>query len=68
LGLLQPETLAQYRRHAMVGIMIVVAVITPSGDPFTLLALSIPMYIFYEASIHIGKLMRRRRQRATAGA
>jgi sec-independent protein translocase protein TatC len=68
LGLLQADTLARYRRHAMVGIMIVVAVITPSGDPFTMLALSIPMYIFYEASIHIGKLLVRRRQRAAVGA
>ena len=68
LGLLEPETLAKYRRHAMVGILAVVAVITPSGDPFTLLALSIPMYIFYEASIHLGKLLRRRRRAAAIGA
>ncbi len=68
LGLVRAETLGTYRRHAMVGIMIVVAVITPSGDPFTMLALSIPMYIFYEASIHIGKLLLRRRQRAAVGA
>ena len=54
-------------RPILVVLLAVVAVITPSGDPFTLLALSIPMYILYEASIHIGKLMRRRR-RATAGA
>ncbi len=67
LGILQPETLAKYRRHSMVGIMAAVAVITPSGDPFSMLALSMPMYLFYEASIHIGKLIRRRR-RSAAGA
>ena len=34
--------------------------ITPSGDPYTLAILSIPMYLFYEASILIGMLLTRR--------
>jgi sec-independent protein translocase protein TatC len=36
------------------------AIITPSGDPFSMLALAVPLYVFYEISIIIGKLLRRR--------
>ena len=38
-----------------------VAAITPGGDPISLLALSIPLIIFYEMSIWIGRAVRRRR-------
>jgi sec-independent protein translocase protein TatC len=37
----------------------VAAVITPSSDPFSMLALAVPMCLFYEASILIGKLLKR---------
>jgi sec-independent protein translocase protein TatC len=59
VGVLQPESLARVRRYAIVGIVTLVAIITPSGDPFSLMVLSVPMYLFYEASIVIGRLMRR---------
>ncbi len=59
IGLLEPRQLAGARRYAIVGILIVVAVITPSGDPFSLMVLSVPMYLFYELAIVIGRLIRR---------
>lgn len=59
IGVLQPAQLMRVRRYAIVGILTVVAIITPSGDPFSLLVLSIPMYMFYEVAIIIGRLMRR---------
>lgn len=62
---LQTDTLRKYRRYAIVGIVIFVAVITPSGDPISLLALSIPMILFYEVSIVYGRVRNRRRARAT---
>jgi len=34
-------------------------VITPSGDPYTMFAMMIPMYLFYEGSIIIGRMMKR---------
>ena len=43
-----------------------VAVITPSGDPISMLMLSVPMVIFYEVSILIGRIMERRRSAAPA--
>jgi sec-independent protein translocase protein TatC len=54
------QQLAQYRRYAVVGIFVVDAVITPSGDPVTLLAMAIPMVVFYEVSILIGRFALRR--------
>jgi sec-independent protein translocase protein TatC len=54
------QQLAKYRRYAIVGIFVVDAVITPSGDPITLLAMAIPMCLFYEISILIGRFALRR--------
>ena len=43
----------RYRRHAIVVIIILAAVLTPTGDPFTLLVVSVPLYLLYEFSILI---------------
>jgi sec-independent protein translocase protein TatC len=56
-GVLTWRRLASWRRWAAVGIVVLVAVITPSGDPFTLLALATPMYVFYETSILVGRFV-----------
>lgn len=55
MGLINAPMMAQYRRHAFVTILIVAAVITPTGDPFTLFAVSLPIWLLYEASIRIIK-------------
>lgn len=68
VGVLTPQKLSSWRRNAMVVIVIVAAVITPSGDPISMLALAVPMYLFYEISIIIGRVLRRRRARAEAAA
>jgi len=65
-GIVEPQQLASMRRFAIVGIVILVAVVTPSGDPYSLFALSIPMMLFYELSILIGRIVRRRREKAAA--
>lgn len=59
VGVLSPAKLSSWRRWAIVLIVVFAAVITPSGDPFSMLALAVPMYVFYEVSIVIGKLLRR---------
>jgi sec-independent protein translocase protein TatC len=58
-GVLSPKKLSSWRRWAIVGIVVVAGVVTPSSDPFSMMALAIPMYIFYELSIVVGKLIRR---------
>ncbi len=66
IGLVEPAQLARFRRFAVVIIFIVAAVITPSADPISLVALAIPMVVFYEISILIGRLVLRRRRRSAA--
>lgn len=51
LGLVDKPFLRKYRRHAFVIIVIVAAIITPTGDPFTLTVVAIPLYMLYELSI-----------------
>ena len=51
--------LRRWRRPAILVIVIFAAVITPSQDPYSLFAMAIPMYIFYEASIIIGRVLKR---------
>jgi sec-independent protein translocase protein TatC len=51
--------LRQARRWAAVGIAAFAAVITPSQDPFSLMFMAVPMYVFYEIAIIIGRLMKR---------
>ena len=53
LGFLNDTFMRRYRRHAIVIILIVAAVITPTSDIFTLLAVSLPMWLLYEGSIHL---------------
>lgn len=60
LGIITPDNLRHVRRYAIVGICVTVAVITPSGDPISMLALSIPMVLFYEVSIILGSIIVRR--------
>jgi sec-independent protein translocase protein TatC len=57
--ILSPGQLSRWRRPAIVIIFIVAAVITPSQDPFSLFAMALPMCAFYEASIAVGKLLKR---------
>lgn len=58
-GVLTTVQLRRWRRGAILGIAIFAAVITPSSDPITMLAMTIPMVLFYEAAIIIGRLMKR---------
>lgn len=63
MGVVTPKKLGQWRRQIIMIIVIVAAVITPSGDPISLAALSIPMYIFFEISLIIGRVFNRRKGR-----
>ena len=51
LGILHRGLMQQYRRHAIVIILIVAAIITPTSDAITLCIVSLPMYLLYEVSI-----------------
>ncbi|MHB1498156.1 MAG: twin-arginine translocase subunit TatC [Acidimicrobiales bacterium] len=49
----------KWRRPAIVVLCAVAAIVTPSNDPFTFLGMAVPMVIFYEASILVGRLLHR---------
>ena len=53
LGFLTAGFMRRYRKHAIVAILVVAAVITPTSDVFTLLIVSLPMWLLYEVSIWI---------------
>lgn len=55
LGIVDKSFLKKYRRHAVVIIVIFAAIITPTGDPFTLSVVAIPLYLLYELSIYMIK-------------
>jgi sec-independent protein translocase protein TatC len=53
LGIVNSEFMKKYRRHAIVAILIIAAIITPTTDVFTLTIVSLPIYLLYELSILI---------------
>lgn len=55
LGIVTKEGLKEYRRHAVCAVVVLAALITPSGDPFSLLICTVPLYLLYEFSIMICK-------------
>ena len=50
-GILRKSFLREHKRHAIVILLVSAAIITPSGDPFTLMLVFIPLYLLYEMSI-----------------
>jgi sec-independent protein translocase protein TatC len=69
LGIVNPQFLSRYRRHAIVITVVVAAFITPDASPTTLFALAVPLYLLYELGVALSySVTRRRRQRAEAAA
>ena len=56
MGLINGTMMSQYRRHAVVAILVISAIITPTTDAFTLLVVALPIWLLYEMSIWIVKL------------
>ena len=56
MGFISRAMMARYRKHAVVAILVVSAIITPTTDAFTLLVVALPVWLLYEVSIWIVKL------------
>ena len=54
-GILKTDFMKHYRRHAIVAICILAAIITPTADAFILGIVALPIYLLYEFSIGIVK-------------
>jgi sec-independent protein translocase protein TatC len=63
VGIVTPELMRKYRKHSIVVILILGAVITPSGDPFSLTVISLPLYFLFEISIYISSVVQKRKQK-----
>jgi sec-independent protein translocase protein TatC len=67
LEVVTPAAMMKYWRHAVVGVVVASAVITPSGDPLSLAVLSVPLIALFFASVYVARLSLRR-QRAKEDA
>jgi sec-independent protein translocase protein TatC len=66
IGILNHEMMSRTRRYSIVGVLILAAVITPTGDPITLMMLSIPMYLLYEMCIWLAWFDEKKRRQKEA--
>lgn len=55
IGIITPQFMRKYRRHSIVAILIVAAVLTPGTDPLAQVLLAIPLVLLYEISIFVSK-------------
>lgn len=62
-GIMTPDFMRKYRRHALVVILIVAALITPSPDISSQLLVAIPLYILYEFSIFVSSYVVKKQQK-----
>lgn len=56
MGLINNRMMSEYRKHAIVAILVVAAIITPTTDMFTLFVVALPIYLLYELSIQIVRI------------
>ena len=66
LGIVTPALLSKYRRHAILVCVIASAFITPGADPYSLVALAVPLYLLYEMSVLVARFIFRGRARRDA--
>jgi sec-independent protein translocase protein TatC len=61
MGLVEVATLRKYRRHAIIVIFIIAAIITPTPDPFNQALFALPLIVLYEAAILVASFLGQRR-------
>ncbi|HEU4749010.1 MAG TPA: twin-arginine translocase subunit TatC [Gemmatimonadaceae bacterium] len=66
LGIVTPSFLSRYRRHAILICVITSAFITPGADPYSLVALTVPLYLLYEVSVLVARVIFRGREKRDA--
>jgi sec-independent protein translocase protein TatC len=68
VGVLTPQTLIKGWRYAILTVFVIAAVITPSGDPYSMMALALPMTFFYLIAVLIGYIIQKRKRAAQTAA
>jgi len=67
IGLVTPDFLKQYRKHAIVVILVLAGIITPSPDVFSQVLVAFPLYFLYEISIMVSRRVYRKEIASLAG-
>jgi sec-independent protein translocase protein TatC len=65
MGIITPAFMRKYRRHAIVVILIIAAIVTPTPDMVTQTLLALPMLLLYEISILVSALSQRKTELKT---
>ena len=65
IGILTPKFMRTYRKHAIVGILILAAIITPTSDATTLTLVFLPLYFLYEVSIFVSVYVLKQKEKAS---
>ena len=60
IGIVTPQLMRKYRKHSVVAILVLAAVITPTADPFTLTLISLPLYLLFEISVFTSAVVMKR--------
>jgi sec-independent protein translocase protein TatC len=68
IGVVSAQTLAKYRRVAVIVNVLVAAVITPTGDPLNLAMMALPMIVFYEVGIVLARILGKRKAEPVGAA
>lgn len=68
IGIIDHTTLASYRSYFVVGNLVVSAVVTPSGDPLTMVLMALPLQILYEGSLLVARYWARKERQQEAGS
>lgn len=63
LGIVSVSFLRKYRRHAIVAVFVVAAIVTPTPDPFVQTAFAIPLYLLYEGAIFVSARIEQRKKK-----
>jgi sec-independent protein translocase protein TatC len=60
VGVIQVKTMTHYRRHAIVALFVIAALVAPSPEPFSMCLLAVPMVGLYELGILLSRLAQKR--------
>jgi sec-independent protein translocase protein TatC len=63
LGVMTTDFLRKYRRHAIIVIFIIAAIVTPTPDPITQTMFAIPLYVLYEIAIIASSRVEKRKEK-----
>ncbi|MDA3861975.1 MAG: twin-arginine translocase subunit TatC [Melioribacteraceae bacterium] len=62
IGILTPQIMRKYRKHSIITILILAAILTPGTDPVAQVLLAIPLALLYEISIYVSKVFSKKKK------